>query len=102
MGPRLSRGRVHFLSFFKRHSLVRPASILPSRPPSCALPSRAVVVKDGASFSGAAEGLSLTDASTAARYLHRATARLMIQGELAIGGARQRAAILYSAGPSGS
>ena len=67
MGLSLSRG--HHASFvIVCHSVlfVRPAPRAFFRPdrkfPS---PSRAAVVKDGASFSGA-EGLSLTDASTAA------------------------------------
>jgi hypothetical protein len=48
------------------HSFVRPAPQAFFRPDRIfASPSRAAAVKDGASFS-AAEGLSLTDASTAA------------------------------------
>jgi len=56
----------HFCRPLSFHSFVRPAPQAFFRPDRIfASPSRAAAVKDGASFS-AAEGLSLTDASTAA------------------------------------
>src|SRR5277367_5556510 len=86
----------HFCLPLSFHSFVRPAPRAFFRPdrifPS---PSRAAAVKDGA-FLSAAEGSSLTDASTAAGCRRSVVGSARIRGEPAIGRDQSREPCLYS------
>lgn len=99
MGLSLSRGRhailvVLCIPFF---CSTRAASILPSRPHISIAVARSG--GQGRRFFSAAEGLSLTDASTAAGCRRSGGCRAMIRGEPAIGRDQSREPRLYSVEP---
>jgi hypothetical protein len=99
MGLSLSRGRhanlvVLCIPFF---CSTRAASILPSRPHISIAVARSG--GQGRRFFSAAEGLSLTDASTAAGCRRSGAGRAMIRGEPAIGRDQSREPRLYSVEP---
>src|SRR5271169_5105300 len=101
MGLSLSRVRhailvVLCIPFF---CSTRAASILPSRPHISIAVARSG--GQGRRFFSAAEGLSLTDASTAAGCRDRVVGRAMIRGEPAIGRDQSREPRLYSVEPYG-
>ena len=98
MGLSLSSGITPFLSSLSFHSFVRPAppSILPPRPHISIAGARSGGQRRR--FFSAAEGLSLTDASTAAGC-RRSGGRTMIRGEPAISRDQSREPRLYSVEP---
>src|ERR1700751_2618489 len=99
MGLSLSRVSRHFLLPLSFHSFVRPAppSILPPRPHISIAVARSG--GQGRRFFSAAEGSSLTDASTAAGCGDRVVGRARIRGEPAIGPRIKREPRLYSVEP---
>lgn len=99
MGLSLSRGVTPFLSSFviPFFCSTRAASILSSRPHISIAVARSG--GQGRRFFSAAEGLSLTDASTAAGCRRSGWPRAMIRGEPAIGRDQSREPRLYSVEP---
>ena len=99
MGLSLSTVSRHFLFSFviPFFCSTRAASILPSRPHISIAVARSG--GQGRRFFSAAEGLSLTAASTAAGCCDRG--RVMIRGEPAIGRDQSREPCLYSVEPYG-
>jgi hypothetical protein len=75
----------------------RAASILPPRPHIAVAVARSE--GQGRRFFSAAEGLSLTNASTAANCPYRVVCHAMIRGEPAIGRDQSREPRLYSVEP---
>ena len=100
MGPRLSRGRVHFLSFFKGHSFVRPREHS-SVPTAACLCRRAQWPSRMALLQRRRRRLVLDGREHGGTLATSGYGSIMIQGELAMG-RTQRAPTLYSVGPSGS
>jgi len=93
MGLSLSRGITPFLSSFviPFFCSTRAASILPPRPHISIAVARSG--GQGRRFFSAAEGSSLTDASTAAGC--RRSGRAMIRGEPAIGRDQSRTTLVF-------
>jgi hypothetical protein len=92
-------GEHHFFRALFGHSFVRPAPRAFFRPDRILAVAVARSEGQGRRFFSAAEGLSLTNASTAANCPYRVVCHAMIRGEPAIGRDQSREPRLYSVEP---